>query len=176
MAKRRLDYFNFFDNMVIVKGKLKQKIHEIKAQSYDIADSYYVMNSNKKYRNMVFWSVFVLASSNMVTAYAGQQSGDQFQNAFDNVSKAICDIAAFLQGPIGIGLVIVMLIIGGISMAIGGKSAISTLIAALVGAIIIVGARSLAGMVAGSIGNTTCDQLSSPDGGFVPPNTSPGGQ
>ena len=143
--------------MVIVKGKLKQKIDQVKAQSYDIADTYYVMNSNKKYRNMVFWSVFVLASSNMVNAYANP--AEEFTDAFSNVSKAICDIAGFLQGPIGIGLVIVMLIIGGISMAIGGKSAISTLIAALVGAIIIVGARSLASMVAGSISGETCKDM-----------------
>lgn len=145
--------------MITVKGKLKQKIHKIKAQSYDIADTYYAMNSNKKYRNMVFWSVFVLASSNMVTAYANEASEDQFKDAFGNVADSICTIAGFLQGPIGIGLVIVMLIIGGISMAIGGKSAISTLIAALVGAIIIVGARSLAGMVAGAISDTTCENM-----------------
>jgi type IV secretory pathway VirB2 component (pilin) len=66
---------------------------------------------------------------------------------FTRVSAAICQVGTALRGPIGIALVLVMIIIAGIGLATGGKNSTGTLISALIGAAIILGARALAGIV-----------------------------
>lgn len=66
-----------------------------------------------------------------------------------NVSKAICQIAAWLKGPIGVGIILAMIIIAGISFVTGGKRSSSILISALIGAVIVFGARAVAGLVNG---------------------------
>ena len=68
-------------------------------------------------------------------------------NPLLNVSKVICQIAAFLKGPIGLGIIIAMIVVAGLSFVTGGKKSSSILISALIGATIVFGARAVAGLV-----------------------------
>jgi type IV secretory pathway VirB2 component (pilin) len=68
-------------------------------------------------------------------------------NPMVNISKVICQIAAFLKGPIGLGIIIAMIVVAGLSFVTGGKKSSSILISALIGATIVFGARAVAGLV-----------------------------
>ncbi len=54
-------------------------------------------------------------------AQTTQNPADQ---AFGNVANAICTIVGYLKGPVGLGIIILMFAIGGISLAIGGRNAL----------------------------------------------------
>jgi type IV secretory pathway VirB2 component (pilin) len=87
-----------------------------------------------------------------------------------NVSQAICKIAAWLKGPIGVGIILAMIIIAGISFVTGGKRSSSILISALIGAVIVFGARAVAGLVTTSGGTTgKLDTNCSTGGNFANP-------
>lgn len=86
--------------------------------------------------------LFALALMSGVNA----QSSDLPQ-AFENVQSAVCSIAGFLQGPIGIGIVLLMVVVGGIMVAVGSRGGTGLLITAGIGAAVLAGARSLVGMV-----------------------------
>jgi type IV secretory pathway VirB2 component (pilin) len=94
---------------------------------------------------------FVLGMA--LAAFGDTGAGATIGGPFDNVAKAICTVGSKLKGPIGIALVLIMIIIAGIGLATGGKNSTGTLISALIGAAIILGARALAGIV--TTGGTT---------------------
>ncbi len=70
-------------------------------------------------------------------------------NPINNVSKAVCDVSKVLQGPIGIAVIVGCVVIAGLSMAFGGKNSTSLLISALIGGVVVFGARALLGVVTG---------------------------
>ena len=74
-------------------------------------------------------------------------AGATVSKPLENVSKVICQIAAFLKGPIGLGIIIAMIVVAGLSFVTGGKQSSSILISALIGATIVFGARAVAGLV-----------------------------
>jgi type IV secretory pathway VirB2 component (pilin) len=73
-----------------------------------------------------------------------------------NVTNAICNMTAILQGPIGIGVILGCVVIAGLSLAFGGKNSTSLLISALIGGAVVFGAKALLGLVAGNGSNNTC--------------------
>jgi type IV secretory pathway VirB2 component (pilin) len=79
-----------------------------------------------------------------------QTANTAIDGPFKAISEAICKVGTYLRGPIGIALVLVMIIIAGVGLATGGKNSTGTLISALIGAAIILGARALASIVATS--------------------------
>ena len=68
----------------------------------------------------------------------------QANQAFGNLTTAICNIYRAMSGPFGLALVILMFAIGGISLMIGGKRAIPLMIGAAVGGVILAAAPSFA--------------------------------
>jgi type IV secretory pathway VirB2 component (pilin) len=88
---------------------------------------------------------FVLGMA--VAAFGDTGADATIAAPFTRVSAAICQVGTALRGPIGIALVLVMIIIAGVGLATGGKNSTGTLISALIGAAIILGARALAGIV-----------------------------
>jgi type IV secretory pathway VirB2 component (pilin) len=82
-------------------------------------------------------------------AQTTQNPADQ---AFGNVANAICTIVGYLKGPVGLGIIVLMFAIGGISLAIGGRNAMPIMIGAGIGGIIIAAAPYFAKMFFGSAG------------------------
>lgn len=76
-----------------------------------------------------------------------QNPADQ---AFGNVANAICTIVNYLKGPVGLGIIVLMFAIGGISLAIGGRNAMPLMIGAGIGGIIIAAAPYFAKMFFGN--------------------------
>jgi type IV secretory pathway VirB2 component (pilin) len=70
----------------------------------------------------------------------------QADQAFNNVTAAICTIVKYLKGPIGLGIIVLMFAIGGISLAIGGRNAMPLMIGAGIGGIVIAAAPYFAKM------------------------------
>jgi len=70
--------------------------------------------------------------------------------AFGNVANAICTIVGYLKGPVGLGIIILMFAVGGISLAIGGRNAMPLMIGAGIGGIIIAAAPYFAKMFFGN--------------------------
>jgi type IV secretory pathway VirB2 component (pilin) len=68
----------------------------------------------------------------------------QAQQAFNNVTAALCTIIKYLKGPVGLGIIVLMFAIGGISLAIGGRNAMPLMIGAGIGGIIVAAAPSFA--------------------------------
>jgi type IV secretory pathway VirB2 component (pilin) len=64
----------------------------------------------------------------------------QADQAFNNLTSALCTIIKYLKGPIGLGVIVLMFAIGGISLAIGGRNAMPLMIGAGVGGIIVAAA------------------------------------
>jgi len=64
--------------------------------------------------------------------------------AFNNVTSVLCTIIKYLKGPVGLGIIVLMFAIGGISLAIGGRNAMPLMIGAGVGGIIVAAAPSFA--------------------------------
>ena len=70
--------------------------------------------------------------------------------AFGNVANVICTIVSYLKGPVGLGIIILMFAVGGISLAIGGRNAMPLMIGAGIGGIIIAAAPYFAKMFFGN--------------------------
>ena len=70
----------------------------------------------------------------------------QADQAFNNVTSALCTIIKYLKGPVGLGVIVLMFAIGGISLAIGGRNALPLMIGAGIGGIIVAGAPYFAKM------------------------------
>jgi type IV secretory pathway VirB2 component (pilin) len=70
----------------------------------------------------------------------------QADKAFENVTAALCTIIKYLKGPVGLGVIVLMFAIGGISLAIGGRNAMPLMIGAGVGGIIVAAAPYFAKM------------------------------
>lgn len=98
---------------------------------------------------------FVLALAVGLALFGVAEANNPADQAFGNVANAICTIVGYLKGPIGLGIIILMFAIGGISLAIGGRNALPLMIGAGIGAIIIAAAPYFAKMFFGSITNTT---------------------
>ena len=64
----------------------------------------------------------------------------QADQAFNNVTSALCTIIKYLKGPVGLGVIVLMFAIGGISLAIGGRNAMPLMIGAGIGGIIVAAA------------------------------------
>jgi type IV secretory pathway VirB2 component (pilin) len=80
----------------------------------------------------------------------GNQTAQENGNPFVSINTGICTMTNWLRGPVGIGLVLMAIIVAGISLAVGGKKSTSTLIAALAGAAVILGARSIMSLASGN--------------------------
>jgi type IV secretory pathway VirB2 component (pilin) len=109
-------------------------------------------------RAFVYGMALALASTALDGgAMAAPTVATELANPMDNVSKFVCTVGNWLRGPIGLGVVILMIVVAGFGFATGGKKSTSVIIGALVGAAVIFGARAVAGMVtttsAGSLGN-----------------------
>ncbi|WP_027891069.1 TrbC/VirB2 family protein [Calidithermus chliarophilus] len=74
----------------------------------------------------------------------GNVAHAQADQAFNNLTTAICNIYNAMKGPFGLALVIIMFAIGGISLMIGGKKAVPLMIGAAVGGVILAAAPSFA--------------------------------
>jgi type IV secretory pathway VirB2 component (pilin) len=70
----------------------------------------------------------------------------QADKAFNDVTSALCTIIKYLKGPVGLGIIVLMFAIGGISLAIGGRNAMPLMIGAGVGGIIVAAAPYFAKM------------------------------
>jgi len=70
----------------------------------------------------------------------------QADQAFNNVTAALCTIIKYLKGPVGLGIIVLMFAIGGISLAIGGRNALPLMIGAGIGGIIVAAAPYFAKM------------------------------
>ncbi len=79
-----------------------------------------------------------------------QTTSNPADQAFGNVANAICTIVGYLKGPIGLGIIILMFAVGGISLAIGGRNAMPLMIGAGIGGILIAAAPYFAKMFFGS--------------------------
>jgi len=91
-------------------------------------------------------ALFGVAEANTTT---NNNPADQ---AFGNVANAICTIVGYLKGPVGLGIIVLMFAVGGISLAIGGRNAMPLMIGAGIGGIIIAAAPYFAKMFFGSAG------------------------
>jgi type IV secretory pathway VirB2 component (pilin) len=74
----------------------------------------------------------------------GSAAHAQADQAFNNLTTAICNIYNAMKGPFGLALVIIMFAIGGISLMIGGKKAVPLMIGAAIGGVILAAAPSFA--------------------------------
>jgi len=74
----------------------------------------------------------------------GNVAHAQAEQAFNNLTTAICNIYNAMRGPFGLALVIIMFAIGGISLMIGGKKAVPLMIGAAVGGVILAAAPAFA--------------------------------
>lgn len=92
---------------------------------------------------------FVMGALIAMGSQEALAGNNDINTPFANVSNAMCTIANNLRGPIGIIAVLIMIIIAGISLAVGGKRSTSTLISALVGAGVILGARGFVVILGG---------------------------
>ena len=87
----------------------------------------------------------VLALLASVVLFSGVAHA-QADQAFNNVTSALCTIIKYLKGPVGLGIIVLMFAIGGISLAIGGRNAMPLMIGAGVGGIIVAAAPYFAKM------------------------------
>lgn len=87
----------------------------------------------------------VLALLATVVLFSGVAHA-QADQAFSNVTAALCTIIKYLKGPVGLGVIVLMFAIGGISLAIGGRNAMPLMIGAGVGGIIVAAAPYFAKM------------------------------
>jgi type IV secretory pathway VirB2 component (pilin) len=83
-------------------------------------------------------------------AEAQNTTNNPADQAFGNVANAICTIVSYLKGPVGLGIIILMFAVGGISLAIGGRNAMPLMIGAGIGGIIVAAAPFFAKMFFGS--------------------------
>lgn len=80
----------------------------------------------------------------LVLVGLGNVAHAQAEQAFNNLTTAICNIYNAMKGPFGLALVIIMFAIGGISLMIGGKKAVPLMIGAAIGGVILAAAPSFA--------------------------------
>jgi type IV secretory pathway VirB2 component (pilin) len=90
-----------------------------------------------------------IAGEATATGITTGTSTEVLTNPINNVSKAVCDVSKVLQGPIGIAVIVGCVVIAGLSMAFGGKNSTSLLISALIGGVVVFGARALLAVVTG---------------------------
>lgn len=74
----------------------------------------------------------------------GNVAHAQAEQAFNNLTTAICNIYNAMKGPFGLALVIIMFAIGGISLMIGGRKAVPMMIGAAVGGVVLAAAPAFA--------------------------------
>lgn len=74
----------------------------------------------------------------------GNVAHAQADQAFNNLTTALCNIYNAMKGPFGLALVILMFGIGGISLMIGGKKAVPMMIGAAIGGVVLAAAPSFA--------------------------------
>lgn len=74
------------------------------------------------------------------------------------IGKIVCSVANYLQGPIGIGVIVACVVVAGLSLAFGGRQSTSLLISAIIGAVIVFGARTMLTFILSS-GTFTCDGI-----------------
>lgn len=87
--------------------------------------------------------VLALLASMVLFSGVAHAQADQ---AFNNVTSALCTIIKYLKGPVGLGIIVLMFAIGGISLAIGGRNAMPLMIGAGIGGIIVAAAPYFAKM------------------------------
>jgi type IV secretory pathway VirB2 component (pilin) len=93
---------------------------------------------------------FVLALAVGLALFGVAEANNPADQAFGNVANAICTIVGYLKGPVGLGIIILMFAIGGITLAIGGRNAMPLMIGAGIGGIIIAAAPYFAKMFFGN--------------------------
>ncbi|MGC8903876.1 TrbC/VirB2 family protein [Thermus sp.] len=96
-----------------------------------------------------FLALALAAGLMLFLGVAEAETTNPADQAFGNVANAICTIVSYLKGPVGLGIIILMFAIGGISLAIGGRNAMPLMIGAGVGGIIVAAAPFFAKMFFG---------------------------
>jgi type IV secretory pathway VirB2 component (pilin) len=90
--------------------------------------------------------VMGLLVSVLLMSGVAHAASDPASDAFGNVTAALCTIIKYLKGPVGLGVIVLMFAIGGISLAIGGRNALPLMIGAGIGGIIVAAAPYFAKM------------------------------
>ena len=93
-----------------------------------------------------FLVMVLLVSVLLMSGVAHASTSDPASQAFGNVAAALCTIIKYLKGPIGLGVIVLMFAIGGISLAIGGRNALPLMTGAGIGGIIVAAAPYFAKM------------------------------
>ncbi len=146
MNHKHTDIFANLQAHMVVKGQqLNQRLGRVVDSHLD-AETKSSMSKGAKHGA----AIGALIAGQMAFAQAPSTT----PTLLTNTSTALCTIAVELQGPIGVVLIILMVIAGGISFAVGGKKAMSYMIGAFGGGGVIFAAKSLAGMFIPA--TTTC--------------------
>ncbi|MGC8877063.1 TrbC/VirB2 family protein [Thermus sp.] len=96
-----------------------------------------------------FLALALAAGLMLFLGVAEAETTNPADQAFGNVANVICTIVGYLKGPVGLGIIILMFAVGGISLAIGGRNAMPLMIGAGVGGIIVAAAPFFAKMFFG---------------------------
>ncbi|MGC8968023.1 MAG: TrbC/VirB2 family protein [Thermus sp.] len=96
-----------------------------------------------------FLALALAAGLMLFLGVAEAETNNPADQAFGNVANAICTIVSYLKGPVGLGIIILMFAVGGISLAIGGRNAMPLMIGAGIGGIIVAAAPFFAKMFFG---------------------------
>ncbi len=121
---------------------------------------------------MAGMAIALTASVSMAAPAAGAGTGTPpsgtdtlTEQPLARIGKIVCSIANFLQGPIGIGIIVACVVVAGLSLAFGGRNSTSLLMSAIIGAVVVFGARTMLGFITGggtggtAGGGFTCDGI-----------------
>jgi type IV secretory pathway VirB2 component (pilin) len=147
MNHKHTEIFAHLQAHLVVKGQqLTQRIDHVVDSNFD-AEGKRAMSKGAKHGAILG----ALAAGQLAFAAAAPGVAPSI---LTNTSTAMCTVANALQGPVGMVLVIGAIIVGGMSLVIGGKKSMSYLIGAVIGGGVIFTAKSLAGMFMDTTQNT----------------------
>ena len=111
--------------------------------------------------------VSILVSSSAVSSVAFAQGDKKIvgsgEDPFTNVTSTVCNVAEWLQGPVGLALGFLVLVGGIIAMQVASRDALPMIGRALVGTALLLGAGTAFGAI---ITPSSCE--ASADGGISP--------
>lgn len=89
-------------------------------------------------RTLLFWS----AALAVLAPFAAAGAID-FDGALGAVPESLCNLAAFLQGPVGFAVVALIFFIGGIRVATGNRGGIGLIVTAFVVGLVFIAAPEI---------------------------------
>ena len=92
-------------------------------------------------RALLFWSA-ALAVLAVLAPFAAAGAID-FDGALGAVPESLCNLAAFLQGPVGFAVVALIFFIGGIRVATGNRGGIGLIVTAFVVGLVFIAAPEI---------------------------------